>query len=327
MVILNSINGLYFLVFSLKVLVTGGVGFIGSHVVDRLFKCGFDVYVVDNLYSGSLNYLKPHLDSGLKFFEYDVSSLSSLSHLFNMCFDVIIHLAALISVEESIKMPLKYHEVNVCGTLNMLEVARRVKVKKFIYISSAAVYGDPIFLPISEVHPLNPKSIYAASKMEGEILVNVYSKLYGFKAVSLRLFNVYGPRQRLDDYSGVIRIFLNNALKGLPLTIYGDGEQTRDFIYVDDVVDAIMLFVENDDFNFEVYNVGSGKPTKIIDLAKTVIDLVGCGEIVFAPPRAGDIRFSYADISRIKGEFNFNCKFDLYDGLKKTFQYFSSNVV
>lgn len=312
------------MVFSLKVLVTGGAGFIGSHVVDRLFKCGFDIYVLDNLYSGCIDYLKPYFDFGLKFFNFDVSSCNLIHKLSNVHFDVIIHLAALISVEESIKLPLRYHEVNVGGTLNMLEIARRCGVEKFIYISSAAVYGEPHFLPISEVHPLNPKSIYAVSKLEGEILVNVYSKLYGFKGVSLRLFNVYGPRQRLNDYSGVIRIFLDNALNKRPLTIYGDGEQTRDFIFVDDVVDAIMLFMECEDFNFDVYNVGTGKPTKIIDLAKTIIDLIGDGEIRFAPSRIGDIRFSYADISRIKSEFNFNCKFNLYDGLKKTLEYFSN---
>lgn len=309
----------------LKVLVTGGAGFIGSHVVDRLFKCGFDVYVVDNLHSGSLEYLKPYFDFNLKFFKFDVSSSEVIHQLSNFHFDVIIHLAALISVEESIKLPFRYHEVNVGGTLNMLEIARKCGIEKFIYISSAAVYGEPNFLPISEVHPLNPKSIYAVSKLEGEILVNVYSKLYGFKGVSLRLFNVYGPRQRLNDYSGVIRIFLDNALNKRPLTIYGDGEQTRDFIFVDDVVDAIMLFVEYGDFNFDVYNVGTGKPTRIIDLAKAIIDLVGDCEIKFVPPRIGDIRFSYADISRIKNEFNFNCKFNLYDGLKRTLEYFSKS--
>ncbi|MCX8169161.1 MAG: NAD-dependent epimerase/dehydratase family protein [Candidatus Methanomethylicia archaeon] len=308
----------------MKILITGGAGFIGSHLVDRLVKDGFDVYVIDNLFSGCLDNISLHIDSGLKFFNFDISSIDILHKLSNIVVDVIVHLAALISVEESNIMPIKYHQVNVMGTLNILEFARRIGVKKFIFISSAAVYGDPLFLPINELHPLNPKSIYAASKIESEILVDVYSKLYGFKAVSLRLFNVYGPRQRLNSYSGVIRIFLNNALKGLPLTIYGDGEQTRDFIYVDDVIDAIMLFIDNNDFIFNVYNVGTGKPTRIIDLAKIVMELIGGVELKFEKSRIGDIRFSYADISRIVNEFNFRCKIDLREGLKRTLNYLKS---
>lgn len=313
--------------FLLRVLVTGGAGFIGSNVVGRLFKDGFEVYVVDDFSRGSVEFLKPYIDSGLRIFKLDVSSPSFVSSLSDYRFDVIIHLAALISVEESNLFPYRYHEVNVGGTLNALELARRVNAGKFIFMSSAAVYGDPVTLPVNELHPLNPKSIYAASKVEGELLVGVYRRLYGVKSVSLRLFNAYGPGQRLSDYSGVIRIFIENALRGVPLTIYGDGMQTRDFIYIDDVVKAIMLFVENSDFNFDVYNVGSGVPTRIIDLASMVIKLVDKRvDLNFAPERPGDVKFSYADISRIRGEFNFNCSVDLREGLARTISYVSKQM-
>jgi len=313
-----------FLVCFLRVLVTGGAGFIGSNVVGRLFNGGFEVYVVDDLSHGSVECLKSYLDSGLKFFKFDVSSPYFVSSFSRFRFDVIIHLAALISVEESNLLPSRYHEVNVGGTLNVLELARRVGAEKFIFASSAAVYGDPVTLPISELHPLNPKSIYAASKVEGELLVGVYRRLYGVKTVSLRLFNVYGPGQRFSNYSGVIRIFIENALRGLPLTIYGDGMQTRDFIYIDDVVKAIMLFVENRDFNFDVYNVGSGFPTRIIDLASMIIKLVNRSvNLNFVSERPGDVKFSYADTSRIRGEFNFNCSIDLREGLTRTISYVS----
>ncbi|MEM3615078.1 MAG: NAD-dependent epimerase/dehydratase family protein [Candidatus Methanomethylicia archaeon] len=311
----------------MRILVTGGAGFIGSHIVGRLLKDGFEVSVLDNFCSGLLENISSYFDMGLKLFEGDVSSMKVFDELSKYSFDVIIHLAALISVDESCKFPLKYHHVNVDGTLNVLEFARRVGVDKFIFASSAAVYGDPIHLPINELHPLNPRSIYAASKVEGEFFVKVYSKLYGFKSTSLRIFNVYGPRQRLNDYSGVIRIFLDNAFNGKPLTIYGDGMQVRDFIYVDDVVDVIMKFIYAEDFVFDVYNVGTGKPTRIIDLAKLIIDLTGSSSgIVYAPARSGDIRFSYADISRLRDEFNFNCRFDLREGLIRTINYFSNNI-
>jgi len=313
----------YRLVFSLKVLVSGGAGFIGSHLAENLAERGFEVIIVDDLSTGSLENIRGLIDSGMvEFHSIDVSRLADAEDLFRGL-DAVIHLAALISVEESLHKPLLYHRVNVDGTLRLLHYASKFNVSRFIFASSAAVYGAPQSLPISETHPLNPLSIYASTKIESEFLVKSYANLYGFGWVILRLFNVYGPRQRFNGYSGVIRIFLERALRGEPLIIYGDGSQTRDFIYVEDVVSAFISALNRNVSG--VFNIGTGVATSINMLADLVSKLFeGELKIVYAPPRRGDISESYADTSSARRILGFQAETPLKRGLEKTLNWLVS---
>ncbi|MEM2217928.1 MAG: NAD-dependent epimerase/dehydratase family protein, partial [Thermofilaceae archaeon] len=214
----------------MQVLVTGGAGFIGSHLVRRLTAEGFQVTVLDNLSSGNLGNLSCFSEK-VNFVEGDVRNPDVVEESANGA-EAIVHLAALIDVAESIKKPRLYVDVNVSGTLNVLEAAKKAEV--FVFASSAAVYGEPLSLPIEELHPLAPLSPYGATKVAGEALVQAYARIRGFRPVILRIFNVYGPKQS-KAYADVVLEFTKRVLKDEPPIIYGDGEQTRDFIYVDDV--------------------------------------------------------------------------------------------
>jgi len=302
-----------------RVLITGGAGFIGHNLVLYLIKRGYDVVVVDSMERSSSYALArleglrvPIIKADVRFFtDYDG-------------FDVVIHTAAYVSVEESVRDPLKYFENNVLGTARVgYECAKRGL--KLIYLSSAAVYGDPVKLPISEEHPTRPRSPYGLSKLQGEEILRNFTVVYGLKHVILRLFNVYGPGQN-PSYAGVITSFLKRALDGEPLIIYGDGEQTRDFIYVDDVARVIEFLIEEDIFDNEVYNVGSGEPVTIKDLAKTIIKLVGKElPIIHVSPRPGDIKHSAAEVSKLR-KFIKVLPTPLKDGLKKTLSELSLQV-
>ncbi|MEM3443113.1 MAG: SDR family NAD(P)-dependent oxidoreductase, partial [Candidatus Bathyarchaeia archaeon] len=214
----------------MKVLVTGGAGFIGSHLVERLLKEDCNVVVLDDLSSGKTENLDLKnrnlifLKGGIRDKELVKKALKDV--------EVVFHLAALVDVPFSVKNPLLVNQVNVCGSLNILEESIKTNVEKFIYASSCAVYGEPQYLPINEEHPTNPLSPYAVSKLAIEKYCQVFNKLYGLKTVSLRLFNVYGPRQEGDSYSGVISRFIRQLRSGKPPIIFGDGSQTRDFVYV-----------------------------------------------------------------------------------------------
>jgi len=231
--------------------------------------------------------------------------------------EVVIHTAALVSVEESVKKPEEYFRCNVLGTLNTVRISTNYGVSRFIYLSSAAVYGDPIKLPVSEEHPLNPKSPYGLSKLLGEEVVKLYYRMYGLEYVILRLFNVYGPRQFLNPYSGVITKFIDRVSKGLPPVIYGDGTQTRDFIHVLDVCRVIQLCVSTEKVN-EVYNVGSGKPLSINELADLVVRVSGLDlRPTYESSRPGDIRHSYADISKAVKYLGFKPSVSIEEGIKE----------
>ncbi len=295
----------------MKVLVTGGAGFVGHNLVLYLIKRGYDVAVVDSIERSSRYALARLEESGVPIIKADVRSFTNYDG-----FDVVVHAAAYVSVEESVRDPLKYFENNVLGTARVgYECAKRGL--KLAYLSSAAVYGDPVKLPISEEHPARPQSPYGLSKLQGEEVLRNFTTVYGLKHVILRLFNVYGPGQN-PSYAGVITSFLKRALNGEPLIIYGDGEQTRDFIYVEDVARVIEFLIEKDVFDNEVYNVGSGEPVTIKDLAKIIIKLVGKElPIIHASPRAGDIKHSVADVSKLR-KFVKVLPTPLEDGLKKT---------
>jgi UDP-glucose 4-epimerase len=281
-----------------KILVTGGVGFVGGYTAKYLAEKGFDVVVVDSMERCSRFYVDILEKLGIPIARSDVK-------VYECCrgFDVVIHAAAYISVAESIEKPVEYIDNNVVSTAAIAYKAAK-SMSKFIYISSASVYGNPVKLPIPENHPLNPLSPYGLSKLLGELVVMNFGKVYGLRYSILRLFNVYGPGQS-RDYAGVVSIFIERALKNLPLVIYGDGNQTRDFIYVKDVAEVITKFIEKDLFVNDVYNVGTGRPISINELARKVMDVVGRDvDVVYQPERPGDIRHSYADNKKLLSVIN-----------------------
>jgi UDP-glucose 4-epimerase len=302
---------------SMRVLVTGGAGFIGSHVVDRLVRGGFDVRVLDNLSTGSIANIQGHLDSGsIDFVEGDILD-SSLAKKCLENVDVVVHLAALISVPLSLQNPQLTFDINVGGTLNLLRNSVEAKIKRFIFISSCAVYGDPKTLPVTEEAPTNPISPYAESKLLAERYCLGFGQRRHFQTVILRFFNVYGQRQRVNDYSGVITRFSECLRKGVPLTVYGDGAQTRDFVNVADVAEAVLACIQNRLVVNETLNIGSGIATSINELANALIEVSGCkGRIIYCPKRAGDIQDSYADISKANRMLSFTPKVSLKNGLE-----------
>jgi UDP-glucose 4-epimerase len=232
--------------------------------------------------------------------------------------EVVFHLAALVDVPFSVKNPLLVNQVNVCGSLNILEESIKNSIEKFIYASSCAVYGEPQYLPINEEHPTNPLSPYAVSKLTVEKYCQVFHKLYGLKTVSLRLFNVYGPRQEGDSYSGVISRFIRRLRSGKPPIIFGNGSQTRDFIYVLDVVDAFYKALNSRQCIGEI-NIGSGKETSIKELAEILIGKFGLKNVepIYAEPREGDVKRSWANIEKAKHELGYKPNFTLRNGLGK----------
>jgi UDP-glucose 4-epimerase len=295
------------------VLVTGGAGFIGSHVVDTLVGKGYSVRVVDNLSSGSLSNISSHVDSGsVDFVEADVRDRDIVGKLVHDV-DVVIHLAAIVSVPFSLENPDLTFDVNVEGTRAVLSSCVRGGVKRFILVSSCSVYGVPQYLPIDEAHPTGPLSPYAVSKLEGERCCQKAGS--GLETAVLRLFNVYGSRQASGEYSGVITKFLERAERGQPLVVYGDGSRIRDFVHVSDVTDAILALVRDGGVQ-GVFNVGCGRAVSIGYLAKTVLSLScsSCG-VVYEPPRDSEITQSVADISRARESFGYEPKVTLEEGL------------
>ncbi len=299
----------------MRVLVTGGAGFIGSHLVERLHKLGYEIRVLDNLSSGRRENLAGVMGD-VDFMYGDVRDVEQVRRAV-LGVDAVIHIAALIDVEESVKNPLIYHEVNSTGTLNLLRCSVEQGVKKFIFTSTCAVYGNPVRLPIKEEHPLNPLSPYAASKLSAESYCMAFSASYGLKTTVLRLFNVYGPRQDTCKYSSVIIEFVKRVGKGLPPIIFGDGEQTRDFIYIDDAVEFIVRALEYDAVG--CFNVGTGSSVSINRLANLIIKIMGRSHLkpIHLEPRPGDVRHSEADVSKAVKVFDFKPRVTLEEGLKK----------
>ncbi len=292
---------------------TGGAGFIGSHLVKALVKAGHQVRVLDNLSTGSIENLADVLDA-IEFVRGDVSDYGAVESAVRGV-DAVVHLAALIDVAESVERPDLYFDVNVRGTYNVAKASKNVGM--FVFASSSAVYGEPIRVPIPEDHPLMPKSPYAASKVSGEAFVQAFANQYGFRPVILRLFNVYGPKQS-RAYAGVIIEFIRRVSRGESPVIFGDGEQTRDFVHVSDVVEAVMLSLRNEGVR-GVFNIGSGEGVTINYLARLILKLMGREDLrpIYAPPRPGDIRHSIADISRARKELGFKPKLGLEVGIKE----------
>ncbi len=304
-----------------KVLVTGGAGFIGSNLAPQLLKKGYSVTVLDNLFSGKQENLSgiTH-QSRFEFLLGDVLDKNALHEAFNGV-NAVVHLAALIDVSTSVINPLKTNEVNVTGTLNTLQEAVKNDVGHFVFASSTAVYGNVKTLPVAEDTILKPISPYAASKVAGESYCSAFAGCYGLDTVALRFFNVYGPRNENSPYSGVITKFLQKARINEVLTIEGDGNQNRDFIYVDDVVQAIILALDGESLKGEAFNVCTGVATSVNQLVNTLRSVSGKNLLVkHTMPRRGDIRKSYGDPAKATDKLGFKSKINLQKGLEILFK-------
>jgi UDP-glucose 4-epimerase len=286
----------------MRILITGGAGFIGSHTTDLLAVSGHKVTVYDNLSTGSLANLAMSRHR-VDVVEGDVRDLKRLAGLTReRKFDAILHLAAMASVTQSRRFPRWTQDVNVGGALNVLEVARKYDVKRVVLASSAAVYGNLDKVPSSEDHPVQPLSHYGVHKLMAELYAQSYAHLYGLETVCLRYFNVYGPRQQAASiYTGVITKFVHTLFQDGISQIDGDGRQTRDFIYVHDVASANIAALVRDKLSGAVINVGSGHSTSVLELYNMLCRLLGKDRLpTFGPPRPGDIRHSRADVRRMK---------------------------
>jgi len=299
------------------VLVTGGAGFIGSHLVDELISEGFEVTVLDNLSTGRLDNIKHHLENKkFRFVEGDVRDGKVVEEALEGV-DAVFHLAAITSVPYSVNHPRVTYQVNVNGTRNLLEACLRSSVERFIYLSTCAVYGEPEYLPVDEKHPTNPISPYADSKLKAEQACIEFQEANGLKTIVLRPFNIYGSRQRNDFYGGVIANFIERLREGKPPIIYGDGKQTRDFIYVGDAVKAFMTALNRNDAVGRTFNIATGIPTSINYLALLLIKLFQAEGIKpqHTSPRQGDIKHIYADIEAAKHSLGFKPRVSLKEGL------------
>jgi len=291
-----------------SVLVTGGAGFIGSHIADMVVDHA-DVRILDDLSSGS----RDHVPDQATLIEGDIRDEDTVERAMDGI-DFLFHEAGLVSVPESLERPMDCHEINGTATVRLLEAGRR-NDSRVVIASSAAIYGHPGHVPVPEDASKDPQSPYGIEKLSADHYVQTYAAQYDLDAVALRYFNVYGPRQSGGQYSGVISAFVDQARSGGPITVEGDGEQTRDFIHVDDVVDANLRAATIDSAE-TAFNVGTGTSVTINELAETVRDIVDADvPITHVDPRPGDIRHSKADISRARRELDFDPSIQLADGL------------
>jgi len=300
-----------------NVLVTGGAGFIGSHSVDKLLSEDFEVWVLDNFSSGRMENIAHTTGAKFHVVKGDIRDYDAVNKAVKNV-DAVFHEAALVDVALSVKNPLLFDDVNVDGTLNLLKASIDSNVKRFIFASSAAVYGDSKPAKKKENMPLKPISPYGVSKLTSENYIQVFHELYGLETVCLRYFNVYGPRQAFtSSYSGVITSFINRLLQQQSPIINGDGKQTRDFIHVDDVVSANLLALTCDNAVGEVFNIASGTTISIHELAKMLQQITNAvnSTLLFAEAREGDIKHTSADISKAEKLLEFHPKTRLEDGL------------
>lgn len=302
----------------MKIVITGGAGFIGSHVADAYLAAGHQVIVIDNLSTGK----RARVPSAARFIEADITSPNLGDLLMTLRPEVVNHHAAQASVALSVREPLFDAVQNISGTINLLEAAHRADVKKFIYISSGgAMYGDPQRLPMDESHLVNPVSPYALSKYTGEEYVRLYGAQHGLAWTSLRYANVYGPRQDPLGEAGVVAIFCQNLADGVVPTIDWDGEQTRDFVYVGDCARANLLALEGG--VGQAYNVGTGVGTSINALHRHLSAVVGQDqEPRRGPRRPGDVRHSYLDCAKIERDLGWRPQVKLREGLERTWRHF-----
>ncbi len=308
----------------MKVLVTGGAGFIGSHVVDLYLEHGHEVVVVDDLSSGRLSNLNP----GVKFYQLDIRS-PDIQKVFELERpEVINHHAAQMDVRRSVAEPIFDADVNILGSIHLLECARTYGVRRFIYISTGgAVYGEPEYLPCDEEHPIRPICQYGASKHTVEHYLHMYCTNYGLEYVVLRYPNVYGPRQDPHGEAGVVAIFTGQMLRSAPVTINGDGEQVRDFVYVRDCARANLLAL-NSNHSSGLYNLGSGRGISINEIFECLRDITAYPhEPAHGPPKLGETRRIYLTGDRAKAEMGWEPETPLAEGLQRTVAYFRQQEV
>jgi UDP-glucose 4-epimerase len=297
-----------------QALITGGAGFIGSNIARLLLERGHEVVVLDDLSSGYRDNLAPF--PSVRLVEGDVRDREAVDRAMAGC-EVVFHLAASVGNTRSIEHPLLDSEINVIGTLTVLEAARRHGLRKLVFSSSAGIFGELKTLPIAEDHAVEPDSPYGASKLGAEKLCLAYAKLYPLECVCLRYFNVYGVNQRYDAYGNVIPIFAHRMLRGLPLTIYGDGEQTRDFVNVRDIAEANYGAAMSRGVS-GAFNIASGTRVTINALVTLMIAASGLtAQVEHGPPRKGDVRHSLADISQARARIGFDPRVDLASGLSE----------
>ena len=305
-------------------LVTGGAGFIGSHLVEDLVAGGCRVSVLDDLSTGKMENLRP-CDGKINFFKGDIRDTDMVLRALEGC-EAVFHLAAMVSVPQTVADPLLSTAINIMGTATVLEAARRKNCRAAIFASSCAVYGDDPQQPKTEKMPTQSLSPYALQKLTAEQYMTLFSQIYGLPAVSLRFFNVYGPRQDPSSaYSGVISIFMNRALARQAPNIYGDGRQSRDFIFVKDIVRALMM-AAGPAAAGRVINVGSGDSVTITELWEKITAMAGIQVPArYVEPREGDIRHSRSSIELARGLLNFEPSVRLDEGLKQTFKWYREN--
>ncbi len=306
-------------------LVTGGGGFIGSHIAERLVKNGHDVRILDNFSTGKRENLDGFL-SDLTLIEGDIRDMDVVRGSVRGV-DYVVHQAALASVPRSIEDPVSTNAVNVDGTLNLLVAAKDLGVKRVVYASSSSIYGDSDVLPKKEDMCPNPKSPYANSKLAGEFYCRVFSDVYGLPTASLRYFNVFGPRQDpASQYAAVIPIFVKSLMEGKAPVIFGDGEQTRDFTFIDNVVLANLLAAESNDPGGAVYNVACGGRFSLNYLYGKLKDSLGVAlDAEFAPSRAGDVKHSQADIGAVELGLGYKVGLSFDEGLERTVEWYKNS--
>jgi nucleoside-diphosphate-sugar epimerase len=308
----------------MKCLVTGGAGFIGSHIAEALARRGDFVRVLDNLSSGSRDNLAEFGDK-VDFVQGDIREPLDLKRALQGV-DYVFHLAALRSVERSMHDPLETHTVNATGTLQLLQAARECGIKRLVYTSSSSVYGDNRVYPQSEALKPSPISPYAVSKLAGELHAIVYAKEFGVEAVSLRYFNVFGPRQRPESqYAAVIPKFMRSALDGTALEVHSDGRQSRDFTYIENVVQANFLAATTPGASGQTFNIACGQSFSLLQMIKELEKLVGHPlQRKHFPTRAGDVRKTFADIHLAKRHLRYLPRVTVEEGLRRTWEWFKS---
>lgn len=301
-----------------RALVTGGAGFIGSHLVEGLLNRGLRVTVLDNLSTGRLDNLPK---GSVRFIEGSILDEGVLADAIQGA-SVVFHLAASVSVPASVDNPMESLRTNAHGTAMTLDAARKAGVQRFIYSSSSAVYGDSPTMPKLENQLPDPISPYAAGKLAGEQFVRAYATCFGMECVSLRYFNVFGPRQRADSpYAAVIPIFLSRIREGKPLRVYGDGEQTRDFTFVTDIVRANLLALDAEHLSGSAYNIACGERVSLNQLIHEMSRIVGYNlPVEYLPPRQGDVKHSVADISLATKHLRFQPQVNWREGLRRMFE-------
>lgn len=310
----------------MNIIVTGGAGFIGSHLCHRLVEDGHYTICIDNFYTGLMENINDLMDSeNFKLIECDIMNKERLQEIFKEeSIDLVYHHAAVVGVKRTLEKPKEVLDVNIKGTENVLDAA--LECKKFVNISSSEVYGNPVEVPEKEDSPKNIELPYAIAKLASEKYAQIYYEKYGLKTTSLRLFNVYGPRQNSTPYGFVVGIFVERVLKNKQPIIYGDGFQTRDFMYIDDNINATIVAGEKNASNGEVFNIAAGRPITILDLAELIINM--CGKDltpVFKAEREHEIRHRFADVSKMRIILGYKPQYELKAGLELTIDWYKKS--